>query len=164
MTGGNQLSGLNEVLDRYESANARHSKHEKEKESSPVNSTSPSRSSKQQNVTKHDYVTKPVSLKPLKPRPLQPLSGGGAAAQSLHSSASPSYTSIVLRKSLPSKPPTATATPALLRGDVMLPSIRHSLRAGSYASTQRSARAPSKPPTTNSFPGEEEEEEEETQR
>jgi len=57
--------------------------------------------------TKHDYVTKPVSLKQLKPRPLQPLSGGGAAAQSLHSSAAAPYTSVVLRKSFPSKPPTA---------------------------------------------------------
>lgn len=45
------------------------------------------------------------------------------------------------------------ARPALLREDVMLPSIFHSSRAGSYTSTQRRAWEPSKPPTTNSFPG-----------
>ena len=45
------------------------------------------------------------------------------------------------------------ARPALLREDVMLPSIFHSLRAGSYTSTQRRAWEPSKPPTTNSLPG-----------
>lgn len=44
------------------------------------------------------------------------------------------------------------ATPALLRDDVMLPSIFQSLRAGSYISTQRRAWVPSKPPTTNSLP------------
>ena len=136
-----------------------------------------------QNITKHDYVTKPVSLgegikKPTKEswsRPAPPLSGRRAqgclllapqceegarrSVPSLHWSVAGSYNSMVFRKSLPSKPPTAQtsgpsrATPALLRADVMLPSIRHSLRAGSYTSTQRRAWEPSKPPTTNRLPG-----------
>ena len=78
-----------------------------------------------QNITKHDYVTKPVSLgkrwstAKLPPDPLPPPCppcllplqsserGDRVLVQSVHSSVSGLYTSIVLRNSFPSKPPTA---------------------------------------------------------
>ncbi len=71
-----------------------------------------------------------------------------ASINMLHSFFSGSYASMVLRNSLPSKPPTAqstpfsTARPALLRADVMLPSILHSFLAGSIdLHTAQSVRA-----------------------
>lgn len=96
-----------------------------------------------QNITKHDYVTKPVSLRETLPtntsRPAHHAFQAllKASEQVLHSSSAGLYASTVFRKSLPSNPPTAkirlpsTATPALLRAEFILPSILHSLRAGS---------------------------------